>query len=271
MHVHTVTSKWVSCAIINYRTVSGDEVQLWIKTIPNTVESLTTCQFNPRHTNTNRIINSRFLQCKGFAVADSKSRGGPLLPISCTSSWYASDISVSADSITWGTSIMEDTVVQDTDCISSVFNDSYSNLLSQETGTVDVTEILSEENSVGCNTCFDMFVLNRARDESYLLVDLCNCDSVHSNWSFIHDKVNDKQVYYLTKSNDFGFLSNGYPPFPLFRPGQELRCENLLQWSCDAHTIVSATKCSNYQSVRIKVPTKLNIGNWRALCGNFED
>ena len=53
--------------------------------------------------------------------------------------------------------------------------------------------------------------------------------------------------------------------------GRVLDCDNLIQWACEAHTIVAATKCPNYRVARIKVPTELNIDNWRALCGNFHD
>ena len=32
-----------------------------------------------------------------------------------------------------------------------------------------------------------------------------------------------------------------------------------------------AINSPNYKQARIKVPTELNIENWRALCGNYSD
>ena len=60
-------------------------------------------------------------------------------------------------------------------------------------------------------------------------------------------------------------------PVPLFRPGKVLKCENLVQWACETHSIVAARGLPNYQYSRIKVPTELKIDNWRALCGNYKD
>ena len=34
---------------------------------------------------------------------------------------------------------------------------------------------------------------------------------------------------------------------------------------------MASTNCFNYLGARIKVPTELNISNWRALCVNYED
>ena len=177
-----------------------------------------------------------------------------------------SKTSVKADAVVFAAT-MEDTVVEETDVMSSAISDSHSVLLGPHKSNIKSVIETPLTDSIDTSRSFDMSVFNKAHDESDLLADLCNCDSVHSNWCFIHDKVNEKQVYSITKSNDFGFLCNEYPPLPLFRPGRELMCENLLQW---AHTIVSTTKCPNYQSARIKIPTELNIDNWRALCGNFE-
>ena len=106
-----------------------------------------------------------------------------------------------------------------------------------------------------------MCVSNMACGESTLLEDLCTCNLPHSTWCFIHNKVNVNKMYSATKSSDFGFMCKLYPSPPLFYPGQLLECENLLQWVCEAHTMVSANECLNYQSARIKVPTELNIGN----------
>ena len=47
--------------------------------------------------------------------------------------------------------------------------------------------------------------------------------------------------------------------------------KNLLQWACDAHLLVAATGCYNYQLARVKVPTELNIPYWMALCVNYYD
>ena len=62
------------------------------------------------------------------------------------------------------------------------------------------------------------------------------------------------------------FLPLCLPPAPVM-----LDQKNLIQWACEAHLLVSATGCYNYQQARVKVPPDLNIANWRALCANYYD
>ena len=43
------------------------------------------------------------------------------------------------------------------------------------------------------------------------------------------------------KVNEFGFMCEYNNPVSLFRPGKVLKCENLVQWACEAHSIVAAS------------------------------
>ena len=54
-------------------------------------------------------------------------------------------------------------------------------------------------------------------------------------------------------------------PVPLYRPGEVLECQHLLQWACEANIIVEQRGCANYQSSRIKFATELKIHNWRSF------
>ena len=84
---------------------------------------------------------------------------------------------------------------------------------------------------------------------------------------FCSRKRNENQKCFVNRINDFGFMCEFTPPVPLFQPGKVLKCENLVQWACQAHSIVAASGLPNCQYNHIKVPTEKKIDNWRALCG----
>ena len=112
---------------------------------------------------------------------------------------------------------------------------------------------------------------NMALSESVLMDQLCNCLEVKHEWCFIHNTVAHNQPLSTNKNNDFGFINHVAIPTPLVLPPCTIEVSNLLQWAFDAHRIVSATNCPNYKGARIRVPTELNINDWRALCANYED
>ena len=107
--------------------------------------------------------------------------------------------------------------------------------------------------------------------ETQLIEKLCNCLSKGVDWCFIHNTVKGDIKWDNGLNTQFGFISQFYIPVPLFRPSIMVDEKNLLQWACDAHALVSATGCPNYKLARIKVPTDLNITNWRALYVNYYD
>ena len=115
----------------------------------------------------------------------------------------------------------------------------------------------------------DPSAFNIANSESVLVEHLCTCGNRDLPWCFVHEKVNENQTCIVNKVNVFMCEFN--TPVPLFRPGKVLKCENLVQWACEAHSIVAASGLPNYQYSRIKVSTELKIANWRALCGNYKD
>ena len=128
---------------------------------------------------------------------------------------------------------------------------------------------------------------NEALDESDILDHLCNCNNIDFNWCFIHQKVNNIDLN--LKQTHFGFVPLNIIEIPLFKPSKSLNIEQLDQWALKAHQLVKASgtynyrQCqrsklgfyvpfnSQYRQCRIKVPTELNIGNWRALCSNYHD
>ena len=130
--------------------------------------------------------------------------------------------------------------------------------------------VYSEDNTRVNNIC-DWSLLNNGCSESVFLSHLCSCNDPEALWCFVHNSVNEKEIYCVNRSKDFGFVCDMYPPLPLFRPGIQLECVDLIQWAFQAHTIVADSLCPNYQGARVKVPTELKINNWRALCANFED
>ena len=57
----------------------------------------------------------------------------------------------------------------------------------------------------------------------------------------------------------------------MFCTATDLEANNLCDWACDAHSIVKESGVFNYMGPRIRVPTELNINNWRSVCGNYSD
>ena len=111
--------------------------------------------------------------------------------------------------------------------------------------------------------------LNRAHDESDIIIHLCNCNNIDFDWCFIHQKVNDIDL--SLKQSQFGFVPLNTIEIPLFKPPRSLNIEQLDQWAFKAHQLVKASSTYNYRCCRIKVHTELNIKNWRALCSNYHD
>ena len=210
---------------------------------------------------------------RGRGLVYSRNSTLCLSASSCNS--YMGDSSIWGDSDgnlpCWDNVDLHDWGLQDTYEHIKCKNNNFGEELSMEVSTVVDFEITSLMNWSMLSESQSMSVFNRARRESRLLEDLCTCNTSIGTWCFIQNVVNTMKVCSVTKSNDFGFRCEVYPPPPLFSPGRVLDCDNLIQWVCEAHTIVSATKRPNYQVARIKVPTELNIDNWRALCGNFQD
>ena len=107
--------------------------------------------------------------------------------------------------------------------------------------------------------------------ETQFMDKLCNCSTKGVNWCFIHNTVKGVMDFNNGVNAQFGFISQASIPVPLFKPPVNLNRNNLLSWACDAHLLVAATGCPNYKVARVKVPTDLNIDNWRALCVNYHD
>ena len=83
---------------------------------------------------------------------------------------------------------------------------------------------------------------NVALSETLLIKQLCNCLDPKQDWCFIHNTVVHKQALSVTKNNAFGFINHVSVPTPLFQPPPRIIDEtNLLQWTFDAHRIVSDT------------------------------
>ena len=112
------------------------------------------------------------------------------------------------------------------------------------------TDILFDDESVLHKSDFNM-----AQSESKLISVLCNCLNKDLPWCFIHDKVNEKLIDDVTVNGVFGFMCEFLGSVPLYRPGKMLKCQKLLPWACEAHTIVTQSGCPNYQSSRIEVVT----------------
>ena len=110
---------------------------------------------------------------------------------------------------------------------------------------------------------------NKALDESNIIVRLCNCNNMDFDWCFIHQKAND--IDFNPKQTQFGFVPLNTIEVPLFKPPESLNIEQLHQWAFKAHQLAKASGMYSYNGCRIKVPTVLNIKNWRALCSNYHD
>ena len=108
-----------------------------------------------------------------------------------------------------------------------------------------------------------------ALNKSDVIKHLCNCNDVNLGWCFIHQKARSIEPY--TQGMEFGFIPSNVIDIPLFRPPRILDIDNLNQWAFAAHTLVKASGTYNYNYCRIKVPTDLNINNWRLLCANYHD
>ena len=122
---------------------------------------------------------------------------------------------------------------------------------------------------VECNqTCQ---ALNIAQDESKLINQLCNCSLDGKHWCFVHNKVLMTNDPHISSVNDFGFMADALLYTPLFRPATVLEIKDLCDWACSAHSIVKESGVFNYRSARIRVPTELNINNWRSVCANYND
>ena len=57
----------------------------------------------------------------------------------------------------------------------------------------------------------------------------------------------------------------------MFIPPNTIECKDIIQWAYEAHQRVSAIGNANHIQARVKVPSDLNIGNWQAICDNYED
>ena len=84
--------------------------------------------------------------------------------------------------------------------------------------------------------------------------------------------------------DDFGFMSDALLYTSFFQPATDSQANNLCEWACtlhsfglpqiyrlityvNAHDIVKESGVFNYMGPRIRVPTELNISNWRSVCG----
>ena len=97
---------------------------------------------------------------------------------------------------------------------------------------------------------------------------LCTCTDVNMHWCFIHSKVGGKQNVLVNKCQNFRFINQCPIQTTLFKPPTVIESTNLKQ---SAHLAVASSNCFNYQGTRVKVPTELNISNWRTSCANYED
>ena len=71
--------------------------------------------------------------------------------------------------------------------------------------------------------------------------------------------------------NKFGFIPTCNIEYPLFRPSNNLEVGDLQHWAFQVHLTVKSTNVFNYKAARLRVPTKLHVDHWRALCGNYHD
>ena len=121
----------------------------------------------------------------------------------------------------------------------------------------------------GFSTCQTTNAFNVALSETDVINHLCNCNDTKLDWCFIHQKA--KSIDLETQGTEFGFIPASVIDIPLFRPPKTLDIDTLDQWAFEAHKLVKASGTYNYNYCRIKVPTELNINNWRLLCANYHD
>ena len=55
-----------------------------------------------------------------------------------------------------------------------------------------------------------------------------------------------------------------------FVGSQEIQNTDMVEYIKQSNEIVRKTKCFNYQQARIKVPSSLNIRNWRRYLKNYD-
>ena len=110
-----------------------------------------------------------------------------------------------------------------------------------------------------------------ARDESDFISHLCNCGETIGDWCFVHNKVWVPPLIDNSDNNGFGFIATNLIPVPLFTPSLTIPTRDLKAWAIQAHKLVCQFNCPNYRYARVRVPTELNINNWRQLCGNYHD
>ena len=145
----------------------------------------------------------------------------------------------------------------------------YSGLMDSDTNCHGCNDSYGSNGGVESNQACQ--VLNVAQGESKLIKQLCICSLDGKHWCFVHNGVlvaNDPQMGTV---NDFGFMSDALLYTPLFRPAIYLEASNLCDWACNAHSIVKESDVLSYMGARIRVPTELNINNWRSVSGNYND
>ena len=91
------------------------------------------------------------------------------------------------------------------------------------------------------------------------------------HWCFVHNKVLVSNGLQMGTVNDFGFMTDALLYTPLFRPATVLEARDLCDWACSAHSIVKESGVFNCRRTRTRVPTELNINNWRLVCANYND
>ena len=114
---------------------------------------------------------------------------------------------------------------------------------------------------------------NQALQKTSIENQLCNCNAENFHWCFVHSRSKDIQRVNAFKAQQFGFINHVPLDFNTtgLNSGKLIDNCSLQQWAFDAHARVKRSGQSNYLKARIKVPTKLNIDNWRRLCANFQD
>ena len=181
--------------------------------------------------------------------------------------------------------------VIDTSNISSVYSDS-----NHDTGGTKCQNLCSSDNTnisahsgldvsdisyLACNNVYSNYevsqcnqtfqALNIAQGESKLINQLCNCSLDGKHWCFVHTKVLMNNDPHMGSVNDFGFMADALLYTPLFRPATVVEAKDLCDWACRAHSMVKQSGVFNYRGARIRVPTELNINNWRSVCANYND
>ena len=103
--------------------------------------------------------------------------------------------------------------------------------------------------------------LNEEFSETCRIDQLCNCRNKNLSWCFVHNNGYTQHMLPVNKDSNFVFISHASIPTPLLLPLQLIDSDNLIEWVFIADQVVASSKCFNYKSPRIKVPTELNIKN----------